>query len=138
MRSPITPCNILVLDASALAATALARLLRLDGNRVIVAQSVTEACARCDAEPFDLLVTDLEFSDGSGLAVLPRARRATGATRGIVVSAHQDETYRQAAARAGFDAYLLKPVKWKQVRILVHRLLPSRADSADTACARLT
>jgi two-component system, NtrC family, response regulator AtoC len=117
--------RILVLDASATAAGAMARLLGLEGHRVVVAESVTDAHARCEAEGFDLVITDVAFRDGGGLGVLARAR-AKGAARGIVLTGHEDEAYRVAAAQAGFDAYLLKPVDWQRLRTLIDRLLPAR------------
>jgi DNA-binding NarL/FixJ family response regulator len=56
----------------------------------------------------DLLLLDLEMPELDGLAVLRLVKARPGAPRVIVVTLHDDEPYRVAAAAAGADGFVAK------------------------------
>jgi DNA-binding response OmpR family regulator len=102
MRRVLT---ILYVDDDASAARLMELLLQTRGHKMLHATSV--ATGRGLLDQADVLVADVELTDGSGLDLLGsgRPRRLE---RAFVVSGHTDID--RAAARAGFDASFTKPI----------------------------
>ena len=67
-----------------------------------------EAIGQAQALQPDIVLLDLAMPRVSGLEALPRLKAACPKTRVIVVTVHEDEAYREAAAARGADAFLLK------------------------------
>ena len=89
----------------------MARLLRKFGYPVVTAVSVQTALDLAAGEPFDLLISDLELPDGSGLEIMRYVKERSG-MRGIALSGYgTDEDIRQSR-EAGFSGssgkYLLR------------------------------
>jgi two-component system CheB/CheR fusion protein len=61
------------------------------------------------SEPFDLLLSDIELPDGSGLDLM-RELRGSREIVGIAMSGFGSEEDVQASQRAGFVRHLVKPV----------------------------
>jgi CheY-like chemotaxis protein len=118
--------RILLVDDDADTARVFQHLLRMDGYTVTLAGNVAGALKRLETEPFDLLITDIELPDGSGLDLLQRAR-LRHPLKGIVVSGHGEEAHRDKAREAGFEEYLLKPVDLLEVRQTIGRVLGNGA-----------
>lgn len=66
--------RILVVDDDPMTRSMLSRYLARSGAQVSLAARATEALARLESKPVDLLVTDLEMPDESGLWLLERAK----------------------------------------------------------------
>jgi DNA-binding NarL/FixJ family response regulator len=67
-----------------------------------------EAIGQAQALQPDIVLLDLAMPRVSGLEALPRLKAACPETRVIVVTVHEEDAYRQAAAARGADAFLLK------------------------------
>lgn len=119
--------RILLVDDDVDTARVFQHLLRIDGHMVSMAESFGAALKQIESQVFSLLITDIELPDGNGLDLLQRARERNPVkgtvVRGIVVSGHGEEGYREKAAQAGFDGYLLKPVDLVAVRETIARVL---------------
>ena len=104
------------------------RLLRtmLSGCGIRQIEETTSAAGAHDLviqhQP-DILLLDLQFADGSGLAVLDRIRcdpdDAIATAAVIVVSAHADRRHVVKAARSGANDFIVKPLS---ARLLYERL----------------
>jgi DNA-binding NarL/FixJ family response regulator len=70
----------------------------------------------------DLLLLDLEISELDGLAVLRLVKARTDAPRVIIVTLHDDEEYRVAAAAAGADGFVAKRIFTTALVPLIRRL----------------
>jgi CheY-like chemotaxis protein len=118
--------RILLVDDDADTARVFQHLLRIDGHVVARAESIAAALKHLKSQAFQLLITDIELPDGNGLDLLRHAR-AHGPVKGLVVSGHGEEGYRDEAEKAGFDGYLLKPVDLTAVRETIARVLAEAA-----------
>jgi DNA-binding response OmpR family regulator len=114
--------RILLVDDDADTARVFQHLLRIDGYAVSLAADMAAALNHLETQPFDLLITDIELPDGSGLDLLQRARLRQP-LKGIVVTGHGEEAHRQKARQVGFDEYMVKPVDLVAVRQTIGRVL---------------
>jgi DNA-binding response OmpR family regulator len=96
----------------------LSRLLRLYGYMVRTATSVYEGRKLVDAEPFDLVVSDVALPDGAGVDLLNEVRARRPAA-GIAVHGRLDEQCIKDCTAAGFSTCLGKPLLFAE---LVHAI----------------
>jgi CheY-like chemotaxis protein len=99
--------NILVVDDHLDTARVMSLLLERQGFNVKIATSVSEAM-KLLSEPLDLLISDLDLPDGSGLDIM----RAISDKRvpGIALSGFAGDEDVQQSTDAGFQMHLTKPV----------------------------
>lgn len=113
----------------------LLRLMLLpEGYRVREARDGRECVEQALAHPPDLLLVDLSMPilDGWGVLTALRNDERTRALPLVAVTAFASEEDRQRALAAGFDAYLSKPYRTRDLLDLVKRLL----DDGEGASAR--
>ena len=87
------------------------------------AATVGEARNLLDAEPFDLCLTDMRLTDGSGLEVLQHISEHRPAMPVAVITAYGNTGNAVEALKAGAFDYLAKPVALDQLRTLVKTAL---------------
>ena len=105
--------SILLVEDHADTALAMVHLLKTAGHEVTVAPSVSAALAQGE-RGFDLLISDLDLPDGSGLDVM-RSMHSNEHLRGIVVSGFgRDEDIRRCY-EAGFSVHLTKPLDFDRL-----------------------
>ena len=107
--------RILVVDDHGHSASALARLLRHDGHEVRTAESAADAYRQAEADPPDLIVSDLDLTDGDGCALLRHVRLLHPRVRGIAVSGFVGDKYERECREAGYEVLLAKPLAFEQV-----------------------
>ena len=102
--------RVLVVDDSAAARRALARMLESAGMRVETACSGEDAFAHCLERSVDLVVTDQRMGALSGLQLcrLLRSDPSTSCTPVVVLTADHDRRQLFWAREAGADAYVRK------------------------------
>ncbi|MFD9289703.1 response regulator [Streptomyces sp. NPDC060030] len=94
-----------------------AYVAKVPGFRVAaVAHSATEARARIDETPVDLILLDHYLPDRNGLAVVRELRELGRHTDVIMVTAARDVATVQAAMRHGALQYLVKPFAFAGLR----------------------
>ena len=81
-----------------------------------------EALEKLEAEPFDVLVTDLRLPGFSGLELLRRAKRARPGLRVVVMSAFGEPKDIVEAIRCGADDFLPKPFDLDLFLLLLDKL----------------
>ena len=94
--------TILIIDDNKNQTLALKTHLQLKGYTAATASNLAEARAELSKSSFDVIVTDIHLSDGSGFDLLQD--HPSG-----IIAMSGDVTQSQAALDAGFTAYLLKP-----------------------------
>ena len=133
----------------------LAIVLRQRGHEVVTAANIAAARAAVHqaAVPFDMLLSDIELPDGSGLDLM-RELNARGGMSGIAMSGFGAEEDLQQSREAGFFDHLTKPIDSKRLDAAIHRVAAraagrqvelvdeegtfrSRASGSDSAVFRL-
>ena len=114
MPSMQAPHRILLVDDSKMNLMVLKALLKKAGNYetelAMDGQEALKALETSDAQPYDLVLTDMWMPnlDGEGLVKSIRANASLASLRVLVVTA--DVEIREKAKTMGFDGILLKPV----------------------------
>jgi two-component system cell cycle response regulator DivK len=92
------------------------------------AGDAAEAIAVATQQSPDVVVLDLFLAGTSGLEVARELRARTGGDRVVIIalSGHAGDEYRQRAAEAGCDLYLVKPCTTDQLVQAMEQILASR------------
>jgi DNA-binding NtrC family response regulator len=98
-----------------------------DGHHVTPAENLTVGAKLLGSQPFDLLVTDVNLPDGSGLALADRAKAANIKT--LVITGHG---LKLAPGKLSAYNYLLKPVRAHELTAAIKHCL-SQQDEAPKA-----
>lgn len=94
-------------------------ILSGDGYHVTAVESVANALLMLRQQPFDLVVTDANLPDGSGLKVADAAKAA--GVRALVITGYGLTI--QPGALVHYD-YLLKPVRTNELLAAIRQRLP--------------
>ena len=124
-RGPGGSGRVLLADDDAVAADALADVLRRAGFRVLVANSGKQALRWLVTEPFDLLITDIVMPEIDGLDLLRWLIRLQPSVPAIALSGDGPDhgaLYAKAAVCLGADLALSKAVDPRTVLAAAHRL----------------
>jgi len=133
------PGRVLVVDDDPDLLYTIRLFLELDGHRVISASNVNDALIALDAEPIEVVVTDLVLPGLSGLDLLTALRRAREDVEVVLLTGHGDlDTATDALRHRAFD-YLHKPISGTAIRGTVRRALEAwRVRARDRARVELT
>ena len=104
-------------------------LLEESGFRVLTATTGNEALAAGRNNDIDLILTDFSLPDMSGPGVVRRLRQMNARLKDvptIVLTAFDGYQYRNRAAEAGCDAFIVKPPNFDTLLGLINRLLQAR------------
>jgi two-component system, NtrC family, response regulator AlgB len=115
--------SILVVDDEKNIRSHLATYLTGLGHRVAVAADGVEALRLADAEPFDLVITDVRMAGMDGMALLRELRRRRPDAVVVLMTAYATIPGAVEAMREGAFHYLVKPFGLDEVGILVERAL---------------
>ncbi len=126
--APLRSLRIMVVDDNVDAAESLAMMLELDGHSVIRAHDARAAIALARNERPNVMLLDIGLPDIDGyeLARRLRALPEVDAARLIAVTGYGQAEDRRRAQDAGFDDYLVKPVEFESLRVM---LQPDRASA---------
>lgn len=139
MTAPLAARRILVVDDERAIAAAIARRLELGGALCVTAHDGAEARDRLAAEPFDLVITDIEMPGASGYDVLDAAQLLPEVPAVLVMGGGGEDRGPAGALVRGADGYLRKPVEVEEVVVeatAVLELRGLRQAVAATAAAR--
>ena len=127
-------CRILLVEDHADTARAMAMVLNRQGYVVRTADTIAGALRAADAEPFDLIISDLGLPDGSGLDLM-RQLTARRPIKGIAVSGYGMEEDMRQSRDAGFCDHIVKPINLRQLDDVVKRAIEGQS-SASVRVAR--
>ena len=115
------PLRILLVEDHRDTLRSLKLLLTRLGHQVLSAENMTEALRISEAQPFDLLLSDIGLPDGSGLELIRRIRQ-TREVNAIAVSGYgMDEDIRRSQ-EAGFFEHLTKPISLDRLQEVIDRI----------------
>jgi PAS domain S-box-containing protein len=103
----------------------LGLILERQGHEVWKADTQAAARSRLDERAFDLLISDIELPDGSGLELM---RAVAGCVPGIAMTGFGTEEDIRLSREAGFATHLTKPIDLdtldEAIRAVLSRLKP--------------
>ena len=114
---PATPCTVLVIEDDPDSRDVLVNLLRDVGCTVMQAFDGLEGLARCRAERFDIVFSDIRMPHMNGVELIERLRADpfTAALPVVAVSASSLEHERRFYIENGFQDFIGKPYPFQEV-----------------------
>jgi signal transduction histidine kinase len=97
--------------------------LQASGYHVTTAESVEAALQTATREGFDLLVSDIGLSDGSGEDLIRQLREKGHNLPGIALSGYGMQRDIERSRAAGFLVHLIKPVSPQQLQMTIDQLI---------------
>ena len=121
-ESAVTTATILLVDDHVDTLNIMSRLLARRGYRVLTAGSCAAAIETAQANPFDLIISDLGLPDGSGLTLLASLRQIHDVPA-VALSGYGMEEDVTKSRAVGFNDHLTKPIDFPLLMRSVSRLL---------------
>jgi PAS domain S-box-containing protein len=119
------PLRILLAEDNAVNQTLAIHLLRKRGHEVTLAEDGLQALAAFEAEPFELVLMDVQMPNLGGFeatAMIRQREQATGRhTPIIAMTARAMKGNREECLAAGFDEYLAKPLRPQELYDLIEK-----------------
>jgi len=123
--------RLLIVDDEEPVRRLLSRLLESNGYSCMTAQDATEASAALSAEPFDLLLTDMNMPGDSGLDLIRAASELYPDLATVMVTGVDDREIANEALTLGAYGYIIKPFQSNEILISVTNALRRRALEID-------
>ena len=115
--------TILVVEDYADTQEMLKFLLEGAGFKVLTAKTGRDALAAAVNTHIDLVLTDFDLPDTSGPTVVRQLNARLKHVPTIMLTAYDGFEYRNRAAEAGCDAYVVKPPNFDTLLAIIDRLL---------------
>jgi putative nucleotidyltransferase with HDIG domain len=119
-------CDVVVVDDDFSSRNVLAAILEQAGVHCAVATSAAECLSLLDQQPFDVVISDLQMREMSGMALLERVRQRYPRIAFLMVTGSEDVRVGIQAMLQGADDYLLKPLQMDLVLFSLHRALQKK------------
>ena len=113
--------RILLVDDNDDTRSSLAELLARRGHEVRAAEGVEAALRAAADSEFDLLISDIELVDGTGLQLV-QALRSTHPLPAIALSGFGSSDDIELSRSAGFDVHLMKPIDMLALEVAIDRV----------------
>ena len=127
-------CSVLVVDDEPGIRTALRANFLRHGWQVETASGVREAIRNIERSAFDLVVTDIQMPDGSGLEVMQAARQDSPSTGVILLTAYGSVPDAVHAMRNGALDYVTKPIPFDRLQATAAQVMQqAKAGAAEMA-----
>ena len=115
--------KILVVDDEEGARELFNTILTDEGYEVTLANNGEEALSLFKNTPFNLVITDIKMPVMDGLQLLQEIRKTESKTDVIMVTAYGEvESYLKAMS-LGAAEYINKPIRIKELKRIVHKVL---------------
>lgn len=115
--------TVLVIEDNPDIRFAVSRALRRKEHTVTEAETGDAALAQLGESRFDLVITDLQLPDASGIDLIKAAHASSGACGVMVMTAYGSIETAVAAMKAGADDYLQKPLSLEELVLIADRLI---------------
>lgn len=125
------PVRVLVVEDDDEVRRPLMKLLDRNGYSCVPAATATEAHALLDEQDFDLVLTNMDMPEGSGLDLLVHVAGEHRGIATVVVTRANDAAVARAALDAGAYGYVIKPFDDNEMLINVDSALRRRRVELD-------
>jgi len=120
--------KVLLVEDEELLRTTLTAMLKKCELDVVEAEDEAGAIGRLADGGFNIVVTDLFLSNGSGLGIMKYIQERFPDTKCIMITGHASLDSAINALRKGAFDYLLKPFEYDELRSAVFRALQKQTD----------
>ncbi len=103
------PLRILIVDDEAVMRVLLETFLKNCGHQTVAARSGEEAVQNLLFDNFDMVITDLQLNETSGIEIIKKAKKLTETTIVFLMTGCRNAHCRSQALQHGADAFLAKP-----------------------------
>ena len=119
--------RVLIVDDNRDGADALGLLVEALGNEVHVTYGGTQALDVATTFRPDLMFVDMLMPDMDGCSLVKRLREipAFAQTKIVAITGQKDNEHKAKAMKAGFDAYLIKPVALDEIKQVLDSVVPA-------------
>jgi DNA-binding NtrC family response regulator len=114
--------NILLVDDEAPQREILAGYLKKNHHSIIEAENYTQAIERFKSNTIDVILTDFQMPNGTGLDLLKAVRTMHSQTAVVLLTAFGTIEGAVAAIREGAFDYLTKPINLDELDVLLSRI----------------
>lgn len=117
--------RILVVEDDKISQNLLVSMIRIyfPDLRILTADNGLEGLELFKAHPQDLVLTDITMPVMDGLTMAGELRLINPKLNMIVVTAHNDQEYRNKLKNAGIDRFLFKPINMEELNSLLRQSL---------------
>jgi len=119
--------RLLVVDNDHAHAETVADVLDVEDFVCTTVNSGEKAVELLEKELFDVVITDLKMGDIGGIEVLEKAKAVQPAVEVILMTGHGSVENAVEAMRGGAFNYLLKPLKFDELRIIARKAAENSA-----------
>ena len=117
--------SILIVEDEKATGWALAQTLKEDGYEATVVGSSEDALKHLSKRNCHLLVTDVRLPGMNGVDLVKALRKAPPSPPAIVITAYGTQELKEKAAKAGADAWFVKPFNVRELKQKIAALLES-------------
>jgi len=118
--------RILVVDDERSMQEFLEIFFRSEGYDVVTAGDVESGRLHLEGDEFDVVISDMQMPDGSGLDLLEAAQEHSPETMIIMITAFASTESAIAAMKQGAYDYITKPFKVDEIRLVVEKALEKK------------
>ena len=118
--------RLLVVDDERSMQEFLEIFFRSEGYEVVTAGNVKSARLHLEGDDFDVLISDMQMPDGTGLDLMKSAFESSPETVVIMITAFATTESAIAAMKQGAYDYITKPFKVDEIRIVVEKALEKK------------
>ena len=126
VRLSPTSLTILVVEDEPATLQLMGRLLRGLGHEVTMAETVAGALAAERNEDFNLIISDIGLSDGSGLELMRQITARRGAVPAIALTGYGMEDDIRRSQSAGFTAHMTKPIDFTKLGAMIRQVVEQK------------
>ena len=114
--------QIMVVEDSKPLREMLVHVLKDDGTVVESARDGKEALEKYYGSAYDLIITDLNMPEMTGIELIKRIRETDGLVEFIIITAYASLETAVEAIKAGAYDYIIKPFKLEELKVVVRNV----------------
>jgi len=120
--------RIVLADDHTLVRDGLRRFIEAESDLKVVGEAADGRATIAEVAALrpDVLLLDVSMPGGGGIAALDEIRRASPATRILVLTMHEDPAYLRVALASGASGFLLKHAAGRELVVAIRVLLQGR------------
>ncbi len=121
---PLTKSFLVVDDSTTMRQLINMTLKKMGCTTIDEAPNGRVALEKLDAKPYDVVLTDIDMPEMTGLEFIEAARTRHTAVPIVILSTHGDESTRDRGLQLGSNDYLTKPLSGMKLADVMERIFP--------------